>query len=239
MEEAEKSRGERRLTWPLLKVVLVRTLPILTGYVVLGIGFGVLLQRAGYSWIWAFFMSLTILSGTMQYLGVSLLASGASLISTALIAIAVNARYIFYGIASIDRYKDAGWMKPYLIFTLTDENFALICSTEAPEGVDPHFYAFIVSLFDQSYWIIGSVLGVLMGQALPFDSTGIEFVMTALFATIVVDQWKEVKNHIPVLCGLVLSAVSLVIFGPDRFLIPALLCIAVVLSLGRRWIDEH
>ena len=225
------------MTLPLLKTVLVRTLPILTGYVVLGIGFGVLLANAGYSWIWAFFMSLTILSGTMQYLGVSLLASGASVISTAIMALAVNARYIFYGISSIERYKGAGWMKPYLIHTLTDENFALICSTEPPEGVDPHFYAFIVSLFDQSYWIIGSVLGALMGKALPFDSTGIEFVMTALFATVVVDQWKEEKNHIPVLCGLGLAAASLVIFGPEKFLIPALIGITLALSLGRRWID--
>ncbi len=128
-------------------------------------------------------------------------------------------------------------MKPYLIHTLTDENFALICSTDPPEGVDPHFYAFIVSLFDQSYWIIGSVLGALMGKALPFDSTGIEFVMTALFATVVVDQWKEEKNHIPVLCGLGLAAASLVIFGPEKFLIPALIGITLALSLGRRWID--
>ncbi|MBR3053415.1 MAG: AzlC family ABC transporter permease [Firmicutes bacterium] len=233
----EDQKKRNRLTLPLLKTVLVRTLPILTGYVVLGIGFGVLLANAGYSWIWAFFMSLTILSGTMQYLGVSLLASGASVISTAIMALAVNARYIFYGISSIERYKGAGWMKPYLIHTLTDENFALICSTEPPEGVDPHFYAFIVSLFDQSYWIIGSVLGALMGKALPFDSTGIEFVMTALFATVVVDQWKEEKNHIPVLCGLGLAAASLVIFGPEKFLIPALIGITLALSLGRRWID--
>ncbi|MCR4669451.1 MAG: AzlC family ABC transporter permease [Clostridia bacterium] len=211
----------------------------MTGYVVLGIGFGVLLQKAGYSWPWAFFMSLTILSGTMQYVGVDLLSSGASLISTALMALAVNARYIFYGVSTIDRYKGAGWMKPYLIFTLTDENFALICSTEPPEGVDPHFYAFVVSAFDQSYWIIGSVIGVLLGGALPFDSTGIEFVMTALFATVVVDQWREEKNHIPVLCGAGLSALCLAVFGPDRFLIPALAGIALVLSFGRRWIDER
>ena len=219
--------------------MIIRTLPILTGYVALGIGFGVLLQKAGYSWPWAFFMSLTILSGTMQYVGVDLLSSGASLITTALVAIAVNARYIFYGVSTIDRYKGAGWMKPYLIFALTDENFALICSTEPPEGVDPHFYAFLVSLFDQSYWIIGSVIGVLLGEALPFDTTGIEFVMTALFATVVVDQWKEEKNHIPVLSGLVISIVCLAVFGPDRFLIPALAGIALALSFGRRWIDER
>ena len=235
--ETKTKKHKNRLTWPLLKVVLIRTLPIMTGYVVLGIGFGVLLQKAGYSWPWAFFMSLTILSGTMQYVGVDLLSSGASLITTALVALAVNARYIFYGVSSIDRYKGAGWMKPYLIFTLTDENFALICSTEAPEGVDPHFYAFVVSAFDQSYWIIGSVIGVLLGEALPFDTTGIEFVMTALFATVVVDQWKEVKNHIPVLCGAGLSILFLALLGPDRFLIPALIGIALALSLGRRWID--
>ena len=237
MEDNKKRKN--RITLPLLKTVIIRTLPIMTGYVVLGIGFGVLLQKAGYSWPWAFFMSLTILSGTMQYVGVDLLSSGASLITTALVAIAVNARYIFYGVSTIDRYKGAGWMKPYLIFTLTDENFALICSTEPPEGVDPHFYAFPVSAFDQSYWIIGSVIGVLLGSALPFDSTGIEFVMTALFATVVVDQWREVRNHIPVLCGAGLSILSLVLFGPERFLIPALAGIALVLSFGRRWIDER
>lgn len=221
----------------LLKTVFIRTIPIMTGYVVLGIGFGVLLQKAGYSWIWALVMGLTMYSGTMQYVGVDLLSSGASVITTAIMALVVNARYIFYGLPMIDRYKNSGWKKPWLIFGLTDENFALLCSTEPPEGSSDHLYCLLVTIFDHCYWMIGCVLGVLLGSAMKFNTTGIEFVMTALFITVFVDQWRETNNHIPALSGIVVTLICLLIFGKDNFLIPAMLLIVVVLALGRKYIE--
>ena len=222
----------------LLKTVFIRTIPIMTGYVVLGIGFGVLLQKAGYSWIWALLMGLTMYSGTMQYVGVDLLSSGASVITTAIMALVVNARYIFYGLPMIDRYKNSGWKKPWLIFGLTDENFALLCSTEPPEGSSDHLYCLLVTIFDHCYWMIGCVLGVLLGSAMKFNTAGIEFVMTALFITVFVDQWRETKNHIPALSGIAVTLICLLIFGKDNFLIPAMLLIVVVLALGRRFIES-
>ena len=221
----------------LLKTVFIRTIPIMTGYVVLGIGFGVLLQKAGYSWIWALLMGLTMYSGTMQYVGVDLLSSGASVITTAIMALVVNARYIFYGLPMIDRYKNSGWKKPWLIFGLTDENFALLCSTEPPEGSSDHLYCLLVTIFDHCYWMIGCVLGVLLGAAMKFNTAGIEFVMTALFITVFVDQWRETKNHIPALSGIAVTLICLLIFGKDNFLIPAMLLIVVVLALGRKYIE--
>ena len=221
----------------LLKTVFIRTIPIMTGYVVLGIGFGVLLQKAGYSWIWALLMGLTMYSGTMQYVGVDLLSSGASVITTAIMALVVNARYIFYGLPMIDRYKNSGWKKPWLIFGLTDENFALLCSTEPPEGSSDHLYCLLVTIFDHCYWMIGCVLGVLLGSAMKFNTTGIEFVMTALFITVFVDQWRESKNHIPALSGIAVTLICLLIFGKDNFLIPAMLLIVIVLALGRKYIE--
>ena len=209
----------------------------MTGYVVLGIGFGVLLQKAGYSWIWALVMGLTMYSGTMQYVGVDLLSSGASVITTAIMALVVNARYIFYGLPMIDRYKNSGWKKPWLIFGLTDENFALLCSTEPPEGSSDHLYCLLVTIFDHCYWMIGCVLGVLLGSAMKFNTTGIEFVMTALFITVFVDQWRDTNNHIPALSGIAVTLICLLIFGKDNFLIPAMLLIVVVLALGRKYIE--
>ena len=221
----------------LLKTVFIRTIPIMTGYVVLGIGFGVLLQKAGYSWIWALVMGLTMYSGTMQYVGVDLLSSGASVITTAIMALVVNARYIFYGLPMIDRYKGSGWKKPWLIFGLTDENFALLCSTEAPEGSSDHLYCLLVTIFDHCYWMIGCVLGVLLGSAMKFNTTGIEFVMTALFITVFVDQWRETKQHIPALAGIGVTLICLLIFGKENFLIPSMVLIVVVLSLFKNKID--
>ena len=221
-----------------MKTVFIRTIPIMTGYVVLGIGFGVLLQKAGYSWIWALVMGLTMYSGTMQYVGVDLLSSGASIITTAVMALVVNARYIFYGLPMIDRYKNSGWKKPWLIFGLTDENFALLCSTEAPEGSSDHLYCLLVTIFDHCYWMIGCVLGVLLGSAMKFNTTGIEFVMTALFITVFVDQWRETKQHIPALSGIGVTLICLLIFGKENFLIPSMVLIVVVLSLFRKKIDS-
>lgn len=186
---------------------------------------------------WAFVMSLTIYSGTMEYMAVDLLSSGASVITTAIMAIVVNARYMFYGISMIDRYKGTGWMKPYLIFGLTDENYALLTGTEAPEGSDYGTYSLLVSFFDQMYWIIGSVLGVLIGSRVTFSTDGVEFVMTALFVTVFTEQWRSTKNHTAALTGVVTTLIWLFLLGQDRFLIPSMISITLLLAAGRRFVE--
>ena len=206
----------------------------MAGYIVLGLGFGVLLQSNGYGAGWALVMSGLIYAGSMQYVAIDLLAGGASLISAAIMTLMVNARHLFYGISMLERYKNTGAAKPYLIFALTDETYSVVCSGDAPEGVDQSRYFFWVSLLDQIYWVAGSVTGTLLGSIIPFDTTGIDFSMTALFLVVMVEQWRAGKDHTPALVGLGVSLVCLLIFGSSNFLIPSMLGITAALTLLRK-----
>ncbi len=221
----------------IFKEAVIRTVPVMTGYLVLGTGFGILSEKNGYGVWWALAMSVFIYAGSMQYLMVSLLSSGASVISTALTTLMVNARHLFYGISMIDRYKDAGKRKPYLIFALTDETYSLVCRGDCPPGADPHRFYFLVSLLNQIYWIIGSVLGALIGSAITFNTAGIDFAMTALFITVFVEQWLTAENHIPAIAGVVITVACLIIFGSDLFLIPSMTLILIGLSLARKKLE--
>ncbi len=217
-----------------LKRVFLDTVPVLTGYLFLGAGFGILLSETGYGIGWAFFMSLFMFAGSGQYLAVSLLASQASLISTAVATLLVNARHLFYGISLVDAYKDAGKKKFYMIFGLTDETYSLVTQNQPPEGMSRHLYCFLVTLFDHIYWICGCVLGNIMGATLPISFEGVEFVLTALFVTMFVEQWLSSKNHLPALIGVMSTILCLLIFGKDIFLIPSMVLIALLLTISRK-----
>lgn len=224
----------------IIKRAFLDSLPVLSGYMVIGIGFGIILEKEGYGFIWAFLMSALIYAGSMQYAGVELISSMASLPVVAITTLMVNARHLFYGISMIDKYKGAGAKKPYMIFALTDETYSLVCYTKYDKKEDNHLYSFFVSLFNQCYWVSGSLIGSILGSALPFDTRGIEFSMTALFVTVFVEQWINAKNHAPALVGLVASALCLVIFGRDNFLIPSMIAILFLLTImkGRVIGDE-
>lgn len=212
------------------------TLPVLAGYMVLGMGFGVLLQDHGYGFLWAFLMSLSIYAGSMQYAALDLISGGAGLITIALMTLMINARHFFYGLSMLDRYKDAGKEKPYLIFALTDETYSVMCRP-VPEEADPRMFRLLVSGFNQCYWIAGSVIGGLLGPILPFDSTGMDFAMTALFVVIFVEQWLSSKNHVPALLGLGITAVCLAVLGPEKFVIPSMVLITLILAALRRRLE--
>lgn len=221
----------------LVRTAFIKSLPVMAGYMVLGIGFGILLKKAGYGIFWSFLMSFTIYAGSMQYVAISLLTSGASVISAALTTLMVNARHLFYGVSMIEKYKNAGKKKPYLIFALTDETYSLLCGEDYPEGEDPHRYSFFISLFNQTYWVIGSVLGSILGSLITFNTAGIDFAMTALFVTVFVEQWLTSKNHLPAITGLICSAGCLMIFGSDSFLIPTMISITILLALCKNIMD--
>lgn len=205
----------------------------MAGYIVLGIGFGILLSDAGYGVLWAAAMSIFIFAGSMQFVGVGLISGGASVLTAVITTIMVNARHLFYSISMVDRYKGAGKYKPYMIFALTDETYSLLSDGKTPEGTDPNLYRMLVSLFDQCYWVTGSIIGSLLGEVIPFSTAGIEFSMTALFVASFTEQWLATKDHIPALTGLLSTALCLVIFGRDNFLIPAMLLITLILTLLR------
>lgn len=215
------------------------SLPVMAGYIVLGIGFGILLQSKGYGVVWAFFMSLFIYAGSMQYVAIDLLAVGANLITVAIMTVMVNIRHIFYGITMLLKYKDTGKIKPYIIFGLTDETFSLVCSPDLPEEVDEKGYYFWVSLFDQSYWVIGSLAGSILGNIIPFSTVGIDFSMTALFLVILFSQWESTKEHKPAMTGIIISVICLLIFGADQFLIPSMIGITIALFVLKKFMKEE
>ena len=222
-----------------VRAVFLDTVPVMTGYVFLGFGFGILLHQAGYGALWAAAMSLFIYAGSMQYMTVSLLTSGAGMLTAALTTVVVNARHLFYGISMVDAYKGAGKKKPYMIFALTDETYSLVSKNQVPQGMSRHAYCFLVSLFDQIYWVAGTLLGSLAGSLLPINYKGIEFVLTALFVTIFVEQWLSTKNHAPAIIGVASTTICLLIFGRDVFLIPSMVVIALLLTVMRKTRKEE
>lgn len=219
------------------RYALKRAMPVITGYIVLGVGFGILLQDKGYSAWWSLAMAALIYAGSLQYVGIDLMASGASLISAALLSAMICARQLFYALAMVDRYRDMGKAKPYSIFALTDETYSLVCDADFPEDVDEKRFYFLVSVINQGAWILGCVVGAIGGTFLHFNTTGIDFVMTALFVVIFTEQWEKTREHAPALLGLGVSIVCRLLFGADGFLIPAMIGITVGLFAMKKRLD--
>lgn len=207
------------------------SIPVMTGYVFLGAGFGILMRAKGFAWYWPVLLSGTVYAGAMQFVAVDLLSQGFSLLTVALTTLVVNARHLFYGFSLIERYEKAGSLKPYLIIGLTDETYSLVSGENLPRGKDTVLYCFYVTLLDHFYWLGGTLLGTAAGSFMHFNWDGIDFALTALFATIVVEQWKTHSDHIPALIGLGISLFALLCFGPDDFLIPSMIGIFLSLTL--------
>ena len=216
------------------------TVPVLMGYLAIGIAFGLMLQAEGYGVVWSFLMSLTIYAGSGQYLGVSLLATGAPLTQVAILTLIINFRHLVYGLSMLEKFRGMGWRKLYMIFSLTDETYALLAGVHPPEGVDEKGFYFSIAVLDHLYWIGGSVLGAVAGSLITINTEGIDFAMTALFIVIAVEQWRSTRQHLPALLGAGVTVVCLLLLGQEngRFLIPALVLMIVLLlalrpSLGR------
>lgn len=220
------------------RAALPRTLPVLAGYLVLGVAFGLLLNSIGLGVFWAAAMSILVYAGSAQFLAVSLIGASASLPQVALLTFLLNFRHFFYGLSMVSRYQGVGKRKLYLAFALSDETYAILAGALPPAQVDPADYYFAVSLLDQCYWVAGSLIGATVGQLITFDTTGVDFAMTALFAVLAVEQWKSARRHAPALFGVCCGVVCLLIFGPDLFLIPALAAIVALLLLFRRRLEE-
>lgn len=220
-----------------LKSAFPHTIPVLMGYLFIGIAFGILLRSKGYNFGWAILMSIFIFAGSMQFVAISLLTSNFNLIAVVFMTLMVNARHLFYGLSMLDKFKDMGKKKPYMIFSLTDETFSLLSSTEPPQNINKNWFYFFIALLNHFYWIIGSAIGGIIGSVFSFNTKGIDFVMTALFVVIFVEQWKSNKNHIPALIGISASLLCLVIFGASRFILPSMVFILITLTIFRKTIE--
>ena len=215
-----------------------KTLPIFAGFWFLGISYGLYMQAAGFSFWYPTLMGLTIYGGSLEFVAVSLLLSPFAPVQAFLAALMIQARHLFYGIAMLEKFKGTGWKKFYLIFGMCDETFSINCSASIPENVDKGWFMFFVTLLNHLYWVTGAALGGLLGTLLQFNTQGLDFVMTAMFVVIFLEQWLKEKKHYTALTGVLASAACLLIFGADSFLIPAMGCILCLLTAFRRPIEK-
>lgn len=214
------------------------TIPVMTGYLFLGISYGIYMKVSGFSFLYPMFMAITIFGGSLEFLAVSLLMSTFAPLQTFLMALVIQARHLFYGLAMLEKYKNTGLKKLYLIFALTDETFSVNCSTPVPEGMDKGKFYFAVSLLDQCYWVSGATIGGILGSFIPFNTDGLDFVMTAMFVVIFIEQWLKEKKHYTAFIGVLSSVLCLLLFGADSFIIPSMVCIFTMLTLFRKPIEK-
>ena len=215
------------------------TIPVLTGYLFIGIAFGVMYAEKGYSFLWAILMSVMVYAGSGQYLAVNFFVPGISFVQVIFLTFMVNVRHIFYGISLLEKFNKMGIKRWYMIFGLTDETYSLLCTTNVPKDVDENKFLFAISVMDHSYWVLGSAIGAIAGTVLPINSEGIDFAMTALFVVIFIEQWMDRKNRLPEIIGVVVAIASLIIFGASNFVLPAMLAIVALLFVGRKKLDKE
>ncbi len=216
------------------RAALPHTIPIVVGFLFLGMSYGFLMRSKGFSVFYPMLMSFFIFAGSMEFVTVNLLLTAFDPARAFFLALMVNARHIFYGISMLSRYKNVGWKKFYLIYGMCDESFTINCSVTPPQDVDRGWFLFFVTLLNQAYWVSGATLGALLGYIIRFDTKGIEFVMTALFVVMFLSQWEENKDHRSALTGLGCSVLCLVIFGSGQFILPAMILIILCFTLNRK-----
>ena len=210
------------------------TIPVMTGFIFLGIAYGILMCSKGYGWPWILLLSGLVYAGSLQFVGISLLSGAFNPLYALALALMINARHLFYGISMLEKYSGTGKFKPYLIFGLTDETFSILCSVKAPPQVEKPLFMLAVATLHHAYWLAGGLLGGLIGPLLTFNTQGIDFVMTAFFVVIFLNQWRAQKNHSPALIGLGAAGLSLLIFGAENFILPAMALIIACLTILRK-----
>lgn len=230
----------------ILRESFIRSIPILCSYICVGMAYGMMMAEAGYAWYDALFVSVVVYTGAFQFVFVTLLSTGASVLTIALTALFMNSRQSFYALTFLDDFKAMGKKKLYMIHTMTDETYAVNCALklETSEGEKDrlgtqHQEMFWIAFFSKGYWLIGAAIGAIVGQLLPFDFTGVDFCMTALFIIIFIDQWESASSHVPALAGLIVAVILLFILGADYFLLPSLMITSAFLMLWNARKERH
>lgn len=222
-----------------LRAAFPNTIPVLAGYLFLGMAYGIYMNASGFSFVYPLLTSILIFGGSLEFLVVEMLLSPFAPLQVVIMALLVQARHLFYGFSMLERYQGMGWKKFYLIFGLSDETFSVNYSAKVPEGVDRGWFLFFVTLLDQSYWIVGSTLGGLLGSLLDFNTDGISFAMTALFVVIFIEQWLKEKIHASALIGVGVSVLCLVLFGADSFMIPTMVAVLTLLAVFQKPLKKY
>lgn len=222
-----------------LKAAFPHTIPVMSGYIVLGAAYGILMNSKGYGLIWALLMSLIVYAGSAQYAAITFLTSVFNPVYALLLTLMVNARHIFYGLSLMNKIKGAGKLKPFIIYWLSDETFSVLCASEPPEGVNRNWFMFFIGLLDYLYWSAGTMTGSLLGNVIVFNTKGLDFALTALFVVIFISQWKSQKNHTPAITGVLCTLICLLVFGENNFVIPSMIAILSVLTLMKNKIEKE
>lgn len=221
-----------------LKAAFPHTIPIMTGFLFLGASYGIYMNVSGFEFWYPMITSMLIFAGSVEFVTVNLLLGAFNPLQAFLLALMINARHIFYGISMLDKYRGMGLKKFYLIYGMCDESFSVNYTAKIPEDVDKGWFMFFVNLLNQIYWVAGATIGGILGGVIAFNTNGIEFVMTAMFVVIFLEQWLKEKNHIPSILGLVISVVCLILFGADKFIIPSMASMLIILTLLRKVLDK-
>lgn len=221
-----------------LKAAFPSTIPIMAGFLFLGLSYGIYMNSCGFNFLYPMFMSMTIFAGSMEFVTCNMLLGAFAPFQAFIMTLMVNARHIFYGISMLDRFKGLGPKKIYLIFGMCDESFSINYTANIPDDVDKGDFMFFVTLLNQFYWVFGATLGGLLGSLIKFNTKGIDFVMVAMFVVIFIEQWLKDKTHINSLIGLVISVVCLIIFKADNFILPSMICILAILTLIRKPLEK-
>lgn len=229
---------KRNQIWIAFRSAFPYTVPIFAGFLFLGIAYGIYMNSLGFSAIYPIMMSLIIFAGSIEFVAANLLLVAFNPINALFLTLMVNARHLFYGISMLDKYRGTGRKKFYLIYGLCDESFSINCSVDVPMNVDKGWFMFFVTLLNHFYWVIGAAMGGIFGSLVQFNTEGLDFVMTALFVVIFIEQWMKEKKHHSSLVGLGLSTVSLIIFGGNNFIIPAMLAILGILTILRKPLEK-
>lgn len=231
-------KDRKRMLLRAFKAAFPHNIPVMAGFTFLGLAYGVLMSTKGYGPMWSFLMSAIAYCGSMQFVAINLLVVSFDPVQAFLMALMVNARHLFYGLSLLKKYKGVGKLKFFLIYWLCDETFSITYSFDPPKDVEPKWFYFFISLINYVHWILCSVIGGLIGHLITFDTKGIDFSLTALFVVIFINGWKEAKNRVPGIIGMVCSVVSIMIFGTGNFIIPAMIMLLIVLTLGRGRLEK-
>ena len=214
------------------------TIPILAGFLFLGMAYGIYMNVSGFSFVYPMIMAAVIFGGSLEFLAAQMLLSPFAPLQVLMVSLMIQARHLFYGLAMLERYKGYGLRSFYMIFAMSDETFSITCSAEPPQGINRGWFMFFITLLDQFYWVASAGLGAVVGSVLPFSTKGVDFVMTAMFVVIFLNQWEKEKQHYSGIIGLAVPLVCLVLFGSGSFLLPSMACILVLLLVLRKPIER-